>query len=121
LPYSLAPADDGLAAAAGFSWVSKAGGEIAGSSERGVGTVLMILTGGPGAAATGAAVAGAGMDFACGAFFGIGSAGPSTLPDQELVSAVTICAPSRLVAERAAMRTIWRLWRIDPSSAGGRR
>src|SRR4051794_36250379 len=87
---------------------------MAGSSGRGLGTVLMILTGGPDAAGAGAA------GFACGcvAFFGTGSAGPSTLPDQELVSATAIDAPSSAVVISMAIGVSMGLARTDLSSAG---
>jgi hypothetical protein len=99
----------------GVDWVpGSAGGAIAGSSTGVLGTVLMILTGGRVAVGAG---------FACGAFFGTASAGPSTRPDQELVSAVASEAPSRLAdISRAILVGMglagMGLWRTGLPSAG---
>src|SRR5882672_6139297 len=82
---------------------------MAGRSAGVLGTVLMILIGGPGAAGAG---------FACGAFFGTASAGPSTRPDQELVSAAAIDAPSRPAAISEAIRFSMGLARTGLPSAG---
>ena len=78
---------------------SSAGGATAGSSTGALGTVLMTLTGGAGAAGTG---------FARGAFFGAASAGPSTRPDHELVSAPASVASSSISGRYiGAMVTSW--------------